>query len=214
MADATCSRLPSLLADRGRRRHLRAGEVLFHENDSSRRVYECISGRLRLVIAAANGRELLLDLALPRDVFGELSAIDGQGRRTSAIAIVPSVVREVSGDEFLAAVKENPDFALESLRELARQLRRADARICAGETECVASRTAHLLLQLADRFAVKGAETCIEVPITQTDLAEWMGATREATARALAGLRRSGVISTARSRIVINDRAALADAVG
>ena len=205
----------TVIAERGRRRRLDTGEMLFREADPSTNVYECISGRIRLVVSAAGGRELLLDVELPGDVFGELSAIDGGGRSATAVAMEPTVVAELSGAEYVEVVRSNPELAMISLRGLARQLRRANARIRAGETETVAARTAHLLLELAERFA-RDDSTGLHavVPITQTDLAEWLGATRETTARALAELRRAGVIATARSRITVKDPAALAALAG
>lgn len=200
----------SLLAERGRRRVLNSGEVLFFETDRSTRVYECLSGRIRLSVAAAAGRELLLDIELPGDVFGEVSAIDGGGRSATAVAMEPSVVIEMSGEDYLEAVRANPDLAIVSLRGLARQLRQANARICAGETETVAARTARLLLDLSERFGrTTPTGVCSDVPITQADLAEWLGATREATSRALSELRRAGVITTARSMITVTNRSAL-----
>lgn len=208
--ESTRSPVASMLADHGRRRRLVRGEVLFHETDLSTSVYECVGGRIRLVVSAVAGRELLLDVVPPGDVFGELSAIDSGGRSTTAVAMEPSEVVELSGAEYLVALRSNPELAIVSLRGLARQLRRANARISAGETETVAAPTAHLLLELAERFArTDSAGAHAVVPITQSDFAEWLGATRETTARALAGLRRAGVITTARSRIVVNDCAAL-----
>jgi len=211
MFEGARTSVATVIAERGRRRHLDTGEVLFREADRSTSVYECVSGRIRMVVSAAGGRELLLDVELPGDVFGELSAIDGGGRSATAIAMEPSVVAELPGAEFLDAVRTSPELAMVSLRGLARQLRRANARIRVGETETVATRTAHLLLELAERFArADGGGVHAVVPITQTDLAEWLGATRETTARALAELRRAGVITTARSRITVKDPAALA----
>lgn len=200
--------VPDDVLARGRRRTLAAGQALFREADLSTSVFVCISGRVRLVVSAAAGRELLLDVLVPGDVFGDLSAIDGLGRSASAVAMDASVVVELSGAEYLDAVRADPALALSSLRGLARQLRRANARIRAGETETVAARTAHLLLELADRFAPDGPGAAT-VPITQTDLAEWLGTTRESAARALGDLRRAGVITTGRSRIVLSDRPAL-----
>ena len=211
MFEGARTSVATVIAERGRRRHLDTGEVLFREADRSTSVYECVSGRIRMVVSAAGGRELLLDVELPGDVFGELSAIDGGGRSATAIAMELSVVAELPGAEFLDAVRTSPELAMVSLRGLARQLRRANARIRVGETETVATRTAHLLLELAERFArADGGGVHAVVPITQTDLAEWLGATRETTARALAELRRAGVITTARSRITVKDPAALA----
>jgi len=212
VSPATTTELTQLFADHGHRRVFRAGEVLFHETDSSNEVFACLSGRVRLVIAGAGGRELMLDVKLPGDVFGELSAIDGRGRSTSAVAMEHTEVLEISGEQFLAVVRTDTATCMAAMRALSYDLRRANARICAGETEPVVTRAARLLLELAERFADEGASGHLvwNVPITQTDLAEWLGATREATARSLGTLRRAGLISTARSCVTVHDRAALA----
>lgn len=196
----------TLLASRGRRRELAAGEVLFRQGDRSRRVYECIKGRIRLVVAATAGRELLIDMALPGDVFGHLSALDGHGRSSTAMAVVPTVVTEVEGDDYLDALRANPEVLMVSVARLTRQLRQANSRICAGETDTVLSRTAHLLLELRERFArLSPGDQAVEIPLTQTELADWLGATREATSRSLGELRSAGAITTGRGRIVLVD---------
>lgn len=208
--------IASLIADRGVHRRLAAGEVLFRQGDRSDSVYECCAGRLRLVVAAGGGRELLLEVVLPGDVFGQLAAFDGGPRSASAICMESSVVAELPASSFLEAVRRQPELALAALRTLSAQLRRADERICAGETEHVACRTARLLMQLGERLA-PGPEMLADVviPFSQQQLAEWIGSTREAAARALAHLRREGVISTGRSAVTIHDhqRLALAAAV-
>ncbi len=116
---------------------------------------------------------------------------------------------ELSGDAYLDAIVTEPALALAALRSLARQLRRANARICAGETEPVATRTARMLHELAEPGSVAGEPTWV-VSITQTELADWLGTTRESTARALAMLRAAGIITTGRSRLLVHDRDALA----
>lgn len=201
-----------LFAEHGHRRVFRAGEVLFHENDVCSHVYLCITGRVRLVVARACGRELLLDVKMSGDVFGELSAIDGRGRATTAIAMDAIEVHEMDGQHFLAALAADPKVANEELRALTRDLRRANERICAGETEPVVTRTARLLLELSDRFTndAVASEVIWIVPMRQADLAEWLGATRETTARSLGTLRRAGLISSGRNCVTVHDRMALA----
>jgi CRP/FNR family transcriptional regulator, cyclic AMP receptor protein len=180
----------ALLLDRGHRRAIPTGEVLFHEGDMTSRVYGCISGRVRLIVSASAGRELVLAVCGPGDVFGDVSALDG-------------------GD-YTDAVRADPALALAALRSLAGRLRRANDRICAGETEPVAKRVARVLLDLAQRCPSPSGDGSVWiVSVNQTDLAEMLGATREATARVLADLRRAGVITTARSRTIVHDRDAL-----
>lgn len=203
--------LHTVFAEHGRRRIFRAGEALYHEADASTHVYECISGRVRIVVSATCGRELVLDVRVPGDVFGELSAIDGGRRASSAVAMDATEVLEVAGPCFLATVLADPALAHAALIALSQNLRTANARICSGETEPVITRTARLLLELAERFNDDAAAPwCGTVPITQTDLAEWLGATREATSRSLGILRRAGLVTTGRSCVTVHDRRALA----
>ncbi len=201
----------ALLLDRGHRRTVATGEVLFHEGAMTRRVFGCVSGRVRLIVSAAAGRELVLAVCGPGDVFGDVSALDGLGRSATAVAMEPTEIVELSGDDFVDAVRADSALALAAMRSLAGRLRRANDRICAGETEPVAKRVARVLLDLAQRCPSPAGDGSVwVVSINQTDLAEMLGSTREATARVLADLRRAGVITTARSRTVVHDRDALA----
>jgi CRP-like cAMP-binding protein len=193
-----------------RQLRLAAGEVLFHEGDPSSKVYQCRHGSLRLVVSACHGRELILDVVLPGDVFGELTAIDHRGRSASAIAMEETSVAELDGDEYLRSVRRDPVLSEAAMCGLARQVRRANQRICAGETERLSVRAARLLLELAGRYSRHDHSTGGGIPITQTDLAEWLGASREATARVLSELRGIGAITTARSLITVIDAPRLA----
>lgn len=212
MISVPLNEINSLFTEHGHRRAFRAGDVLFHETDNSTHVYMVVSGRVRLVVAGASGRELLLDVKVPGDMFGELSAIDGRGRATTAIAMEQTDVQELTGDRYLAALAADPSVATEELRKLTRELRQANARISAGETEPVVTRTARLLLELSDRFTndATASQVIWMVPMRQADLAEWLGATRETTARSLGTLRRAGLISTGRNCVTVHDRDALA----
>ncbi len=200
----------SCLFDGAKRRQLRSGDVLFHENDGSTRVYHCISGSLRLVVSGAHGRELILGLVLPGEVFGELAALDHGGRTAAAIVVHDSCVAELDGEVYLNGVRNNPHLAAVAMAALAQQLRAANRRICDGETERLAVRAARLLLDLTTRFAAGADFRSLSIPITQSDLAEWLGASREATARVLSELRGLGAITTARSLITVIDAPRLA----
>ncbi len=194
--------------DVGRRRLLAAGEVIFREGDASTRVYVVVSGRVRMLVSAGGGREVVLDVKRSGEVFGELAAIDGGGRSATAIAAEASEVTEIAGDDYLAAVLVDPVLAREAMRSLARQVRRASARVAADATDLLVTRTARTLLDLAEAGSDRDRHWVVAT--TQADLAEWLGATREATSRALATMRHAGVIATGRSRVTVLDRRALA----
>ena len=203
--------LGEFVAGRGRKVTLRAGQVLFHEGDASTCVYACVSGRLNLFITTPTGRDVMLGIKVPTQAFGELSAIDGAPRSASAVAMEPTVIAQLSGDEFLDGLTHVPTLSLAVLRELSGYLRLVNARVSARSSENTTERVGHLLIELAAKFHRHAAtQGRTELPVTQDEVAAWVGSTREATARSLAALRRCGVVETGRNRIIVLDTIALA----
>jgi CRP-like cAMP-binding protein len=208
------SELGAFLVAEGRQVRLAAGEYLFHEGDRSLSVYACVEGRVKISLTLPSGRELLLGMKFPGQEFGELSAIDERPRSAAASVAEPSIVATMSGPEFLARLQEHPTLALSVLRNLALQLRRANARLSAHNGDRILVRVGSRLLELTDLYRRHaGAGDRVDLPITQTDLANWIGTSRESTSRALADLRRQGVVQTGRSRITVLDVSALEGAV-
>lgn len=200
----------AFIASRGHPLPVSRGEPLFFEGDRSHSVYVCIDGRIRVFVTLPSGRELLMGFKEPGEAFGELSAIDHQPRAASAVAVIDSVVHTMPGDRFLDELEHEPHLALAVLRNLTDQLRRGNARLRARNAENALSRAGHMLLELSllklrhDRRAGR-----IELPITQADVADWIGTTRESAARALALFRKAGAIETRRGRIIVSDVATL-----
>lgn len=198
--------IAGLIAERGHRRSYAPGDSLFREGDRSLGVFVCESGRIRVFVTLASGRELTLGRKECGDVFGELSAIDDRPRSASAVAETATVVVTMRGDDFLDELQQRPGLGVEVLRSLADQLRRANARLRARNGESTLVRTGHLLIEMSslklrhDRGALH-----IALEITQDDLADWVGTTRESTARALARFRAAGVLRTTRGCIFIDD---------
>ena len=95
----------------------------------------------------------------------------------------------------------------------ARQIRRATAGLSPRTNDSAAVRTGRTILELAEVMASPGPSAKVELPITQADLADRIGATRESTARAIGEFRRAGVLETGRGRIVVLDIDGLADLV-
>ena len=189
---------------------LARGDTLFWEGDPSQSVYACRSGRMKMTVTTPTGDELVLGWREPGEAFGELSAIDGRPRSARAMATVDSELAVMSRSEFLDALRTAPDLAVALLVDLSDHLRRANARVTARKSERIPARVGNRLVELvAQVHRHSGPSTSTELTITQDDLAGWIGATRESTARALAGLRRGGLIETKRGRIVVVDLAGL-----
>lgn len=208
---ATPTTIGDFIAQRGRPVHVAAGEPLFFERDSSHHVYACVAGRIRIFVTLASGKELLMGVKVPGEAFGELSAIDLRPRAASAVAVEDSIVHKMSGEEFLDELEHRPDLALAVLRNLADQLRRTNARLGARNADSTLVRTAQMLVEMASlRLRHGERRERMNLEITHADIADWTGATRESTGRALGRLRRMGVVSTGRGHVTVNDVTELA----
>jgi CRP-like cAMP-binding protein len=194
------------IADLGRRREYAPGEVLFIEGDGSHSVYVCLEGRVRIFLTTPTGRELLVGVKVPGDEFGELSALDGRPRSASAAAIDHTVAAVLPAARLMDLLLAAPRLSVSVCRSLSAELRRANDRLVTRNSNSATVRTGRMLVELASMMMRHGgACDTYELPLTQADLAGWIGATRESTARALAGFRRAGLVQTGRGRIVVLD---------
>lgn len=203
------STVGEMVIDAGRHRRLARRETVFVEGEHSRRVYAVVDGRVRIFLTITSGRELLIAVKLPGQVFGELSALDGDPRSASAAAMERAVVAELGAERFLEELTTSPEHLLAVTRNLSAQLRRANRRLVARNSDSAVVRTGRMIVELSALMIrhsadARRSEVC-EVPITQHDLAEWVGLTRESTARALAKFREAGLVTTSRGSIVVLD---------
>ena len=206
--------LTTVVSERGHRMTIKSGQVLFREGDESNAVYAVISGRINISISTPVGRDVLLGIKVSGQVFGELSALDRLKRSATATATETTILAHLQGNMFLDEVARTPMLASLVIRELSAQLRRANARIATRDTDNTTVRVGHLLVELAEKFRRHASGPGpITLPITQDELAAWVGSTREATARSLATYRRDGLIETGRQKIAIPDVTQLSKAI-
>ncbi len=211
MATTTSVTVGDFIAARGHAVRLDAGAPVYFEGDRSHSVYVCVEGQIRVYVALPSGRELVLGRKHPGEAFGELSAIDDRPRSDCAVAVEPSVVAHMPGEQFLAELHHEPDLAIAVLRNLAAQLRLTNARLRARSGDSALVRCGHMLVELSShKLHHDRASEHVELPISQADIAEWIGATRESTARALAQFREAGVVTTGRGRVTVCDVPGLA----
>jgi CRP/FNR family cyclic AMP-dependent transcriptional regulator len=194
----------------GRPRRYRARQRLFREGEPGDHVIAVLTGRVKISVQTTSGREILLAVKEPGDLVGELSAIDGRPRSATAIALEPVDALVVAAPAFLAFIDEHPRIAVRLLRTLAAQIRAADRRSVDRDTGDTTCRVARRLVDLAERLGEhRGSGVEVTLVLGQDDLAAWVGATREATSRALGRLRAEGWLTTGRQRIVLTDLPAL-----
>jgi CRP-like cAMP-binding protein len=191
----------------GRPIRYEVGETLFHEGETGRSVYALASGQVKVTVVTPSGREVLLAVKGPDDLLGELAAIDGRPRSATATALEPVDTVVLEDAAFDAVLDEYPLLARRLLRVLAAQVREGDWRTADREGADTVTRVARRLAILAERYGEHRGDGGVRISLrlTQEDLASWIGATREATSRALGELRRAGAIETGRQRLFVRD---------
>lgn len=195
----------------GTRRSLPAGATLFLEGDEPYDLMIIETGDIKLVTAALNGQETLLDVLSTGEVLGELSAIDGTSRSATAVALTAVEFTSIPVDRFLRFLQEHPASMGALLAVTVRRLRMSNRRQLEFTTSDALGRVCARLDELADRYG-RASETDavqIDLPITQTELAQWCGLSREAVVKALRKLRDLGWVSTADGVVAVRDRSAV-----
>jgi CRP/FNR family cyclic AMP-dependent transcriptional regulator len=191
----------------GRRTRLRPGAVLFSEGDVSNRVVLLLSGRVKVSTLSEGGEETVLGFRGAGDMLGELSAIDGKEHVASVTVVEPGEAMVVRAEQFIAALEVVPGLSLVLLRSIVGRLRDADQTRSEFTALDVVGRVAHRLVELADEYGKpEGAGIRIGLPISQRELAGWVGASREAVNKALQELQRHGFIAIGRRHITVLDR--------
>lgn len=195
------------LAAAGTVRRFRAGAVLFHEGDPSEHVALITAGRVKIVAGGDNGAESVLAVRGPGDLVGELSAIDGRPRSATARALERVEAVLITGPALHQVLAEHPGAALALLRTVVGRLRDSDRRRVEFGSAGSLTRLARRLVALADEYGRPEADGSIRIglPVTQEELAGWVGASRESVARAFAALRTAGILTTGRRTVTILD---------
>lgn len=209
----TVESVASLLGDALRRDgHLvqfRRGQALMNQGDLAERVFVIERGWVVISCVAPGGREIVLGLCGPGELIGELSALDGQPRSASAIAL-DQVDAIVAPRSMLTRALSDAATANELIRVLAVRLRDSDRKRLEFAALDTLGRVAWRLLELAGQFGEDSEDgIAVELPLSQEQLASWCGASREATVKALAALRTLGCVTTGRRTLRVLDLEAL-----
>jgi CRP/FNR family cyclic AMP-dependent transcriptional regulator len=185
-------------------------QVIFREGDNSDTCYVVRSGHARAVRENADGRTITLAHFGPGDIFGELAMFDDE-RRSATVETLDAVESvAVAGSDMRRLLREHPDIAAKLVIALGRRLREANERLTRQSFQTVQSRVAVVLGQLVDQARAEGAgDGDVLVRITQADIAQLAGSSRESASRFLAVLERAGVITQGRGRLTVHDPEAL-----
>ena len=163
------------------------GSTLFSEGDPGDHLYVIVEGKLKLGTSSGDGRENLLSILGPGEMFGELSLFYAGPRTSTATAVTDVRLLSLGHDKVIPWVTEHPQVALDLLERLAQRLRRTNEVVGDLVFSDVPGRVAKALLDLGERFG-KTTDDGLYVhhDLTQEELAQLVGASRETVNKALA----------------------------
>ncbi|MDX6659969.1 MAG: family transcriptional regulator, cyclic receptor protein [Solirubrobacteraceae bacterium] len=191
-------------------RNFAPGEVVFREGDESDTCYVVRSGHARAVRAHPDGRTITLASFGPGDIFGELAMFDAERRSATVEATDRVAAVAVLGADMRRLMQEHSELSAKLVISLGRRLRAANERLASQSFQTVQSRVATVLAQLVDQARAEGAgERDVLLTITQADIAQLAGSSRESASRFLAVLERAGAVSQGRGKLTVHDPAAL-----
>jgi CRP-like cAMP-binding protein len=189
-----------------RPRRLPAGAPLFIEGTRSDAVIVLVSGRVKVFTSAEDGTEVILAVRGPKGLLGELTAIDGQPHSASVRSLEPVEFLSVRSREFIAFLHAHPRTMWLLLRIVTDRLRDADRKRIEYGVYDTLNRVARRLVELVDRFGESTPSGIrISLPLTQDELASWVGASREAVTKAFRTLRTDGCVRTQRRTVTVTD---------
>lgn len=187
------------------------GQVIFVEGEPGETMFIITSGKVKIGRKTADGRESLITLMGPSDIFGELAIFD-PGPRTSTVTSLTEVQAVTMDRAALRAwIADQPEIAEQLLRVLARRLRRTNDNLSDLIFTDVPGRVAKQLLHLAQRFGTRdGNALRVDHELTQEEIAQLVGSSRETVNKALADFAQRGWVRVQGKSILIDNAELLA----
>ena len=201
----------ALLGKLGRRQRVKAGHTLLWEGDDAPVVANVLDGVLKLVVAAADGREQIVGIVFPSDFIGRPFGKESPYSATAMTDAEVCIFNRKNFDEFAS---EHPDLQHKLLRRTLDELDRARHWMMLLGRKSATEKVASFLLEMSERLSGQGCDagtrSGFELPFGRQQIADILGLTIETTSRQLTKMRADGLLDLpSRREIVINDRAAM-----
>lgn len=178
-----------------RERQVRRGQVIFNQGDSLDSVHLVLKGLVKVVMVTEDGLEQVMNILSVGDIFPHVGFLEGGLYPATAIALEDTHLGLLLRADLLALVRENGDLAVGLLEMLGATIRTLQERISDLALRDLQARLAAALWRLARQTQAKGGEP-VNIGLTHHELSSLVGASRESVSRALAALRREGLVET------------------
>jgi CRP-like cAMP-binding protein len=191
------------------RRGYPKGTVVFSQGDQGDALYGVASGRIRISASASGGREVFLNIMEPGDTFGEIAVMDGLPRTANAVAVDDSMLIQIQRSDFVPFLETHPKLALHLLRLMCERLRWTSELVEESAFMAGPARLAKRLLILASLHGRAARVGHLELRISQSELARFLGISRQIVNQHLSAWRQLGWVQLGRTQIVIRNPEAL-----
>jgi CRP-like cAMP-binding protein len=199
------------LASIGVKKRVASGESVLLRGQAAVQLYAVLSGQVKAVATAPDGREVVLRLIDPGSIFGEIALLDGAGRTATIVATRASELLVIDRRDFLDLLKRRPQIAIELLAVVAHRLRATTDQL--GDTSFLqlGSRLAKKLLDLVHTYG-EPADGGSRIRVSQEELGNLVAASRVAVNQQLKAWEREGLVRTGRGAVTVLDPDGLEDA--
>lgn len=187
-------------------RNIPRSTVVLHDGDRTDNIYFVLSGALKVQVSDLEGREVILSMLGPGELFGEMGVLDDHPRSATVLAVEPSEVVMIGKADFKQCLIENPDVSLFIMRNLTKRLRLADRNIESLALLDVYGRVARLLLESSE--TIDGRQV-VTHKISKQDIAKMIGASREMVSRVMRDLLLQGLIEEENGQLILVDLSVL-----
>jgi CRP/FNR family transcriptional regulator/CRP/FNR family cyclic AMP-dependent transcriptional regulator len=178
-----------------REQHYKKHTTIVHVDDPGNSLFILKSGLVKITIEDQHGYEMILRMLYPTDFFGEMSLLDGMPRSATVTTQEASEVLTIHRDHFLDIIEKSPKILLKMTAVLSKRLRKANELIHSLAFFDVYGKVARVLLNLAaEKGRVTEQGTVIDMRLTQQELADLAGMTRETMARTLRDFQQAGCL--------------------
>jgi len=182
----------------------RNNENIFVEGDPSDKFYLVAEGSVKVLKHTMMGKDIILEIMSPGDIFGGVAVLDKKPFPASAQAMESTTIIWISRQNLLKIMEEYPTLKLEIVKYFSDKLRDAHEMLKNIATERVEKRIAALLLKLSEKIGVDDdGFRKIDFPLTRQEISEMVGTTVETCIRTMSKLQKSGIIKSSNGRISI-----------
>jgi CRP/FNR family transcriptional regulator, cyclic AMP receptor protein len=202
------------LAARAQRRRYAVGEVIFRIGSPGDIMMAVVTGTVRIVATSPQGKEIVLGELKAGEVFGEIALLDGGERSAYAVALTKCELLALERRDLMAALQRNPEACLRLLEVVCKRLRETDERITEIAFFELPVRLAKVLLRTAAAPGAAARAANPKVALSQRELGNMIGGTRESVNRCLRDWQRRGIIRLAKGWIILEDTTALTELAG